>query len=92
MNKKELIEQIAEQTKLTKKECAVVVNAMIDTMSRELQQDGEIRLTGFGTFEVKRRRARIGRNPRTNNVVEIPPLNVPVFRPGKVLKETINSK
>ncbi len=64
---------------------------MVDMIARELQQDEQIRLIGFGTFEVRHRNARIGRNPQTKKNVEIPPANVPVYRPGKALKDSVNA-
>lgn len=91
MNKSELIERVAKQTGLTKKDCMAVVNAMTDAISQELRERGKIQLTGFGSFEVKHREGRTGRDPQTNQAVEIAAKDVPVFRPGKALKDSVNA-
>lgn len=91
MNKSELIERIARQTGLTKKDCMAVVNAMTDAISQELQDREKVQLTGFGSFEVKRREGRTGRDPQTDLAIEIAAKDVPVFRPGKALKDSVNA-
>ena len=89
MNKTELISTVAEKTALSKKDCETVVNAALDAMTAPLAEGEEIRLVGFGTFEVKRREARMGRNPKTKEAIPIPASKVPAFKPGKALKEAI---
>ena len=89
MNKTELISTVAEKTALSKKDCETVVNAALDAMTANLAEGEEIRLVGFGTFEVKRREARMGRNPKTKEAIPIPASKVPAFKPGKALKEAI---
>ena len=92
MNRSELIERVSEKTGVSKKECAVVIQAVTETISDELQNGGDVRLSGFGTFEVKHRAAKKGRNPRTWEAIEVAAKDVPVFRPGKLLKESVGSK
>ena len=89
MNKTELISTVAEKTALSKKDCETVVNAALDAMTATLAEGEEIRLVGFGTFEVKRREARMGRTPKTKEAIPIPASKVPAFKPGKALKEAI---
>ena len=89
MNKTELISTVAEKTALSKKDSETVVNAALDAMTATLAEGEEIRLVGFGTFEVKRREARMGRNPKTKEAIPIPASKVPAFKPGKALKEAI---
>lgn len=89
MNKTELISTVAEKTALSKKDCETVVNAALDAMTATLAEGEEIRLVGFGTFEVKKREARIGRNPKTKEEIQIPATKVPSFKPGKALKDVV---
>lgn len=89
MNKTELINAVAEKTAMSKKDCETVVNATLDAMTAALVDGEEIRLVGFGTFEVKKREARIGRNPKTKEAIPIPASKVPAFKPGKVLKDAV---
>lgn len=92
MNKAELIEHVAEKTGVSKKDCAAVIQAVTETISSELQNGGSVKLSGFGTFEVKHRAAKKGRNPRTWEAIEVAAKDMPVFRPGKLLKESVDSK
>lgn len=89
MNKAELIAAVAESTSLSKKDCESAVNAMLDTITAALRDGEKVQLVGFGSFEVKKRAARLGRNPKTKEPIEIPASTVPVFKAGKVLKDTV---
>lgn len=86
MNKSELIAKIANKTDLTKKDAEVLFSSVIDSIAEVLEQGDKIQIVGFGTFEVKERAERQGRDPRTNAVITIPASKVPVFRASKVLK------
>jgi DNA-binding protein HU-beta len=88
MNKAELIEAVAKTT-CTKVEAANAVNAVIDTIAKALKKGDSVTLVGFGTFSVKKRKARIGRNPQTGKEIKIPAKKVPAFKAGKELKETV---
>lgn len=90
MNKAELIDAVAEQAGVTKKDAASMLDATLDSIAAALVAGDSVRLTGFGTFEIKARAARTGRNPRTKEAVQIPASKAPVFKPGKTLKETVN--
>ena len=87
MNKTELINAVAEKAVLSKKDSEAAVTAALDVISAALAEGDEVRLVGFGTFEVKKRAARTGRNPKTKEPVEIPASKVPAFKPGKALKD-----
>ena len=89
MNKTELIAAAAQSAGLTKKDTERVLNAAIDAITASLVKGDKVQLSGFGTFEVKAREARIGRNPHTKEAIEIPATNVPVFKPSKALKDTV---
>ncbi|MDD4510179.1 MAG: HU family DNA-binding protein [Oscillospiraceae bacterium] len=89
MNKAELVNAASEKAGLTKKDTERALNAAIDTIVEALVGGEKVQLVGFGAFEVKKRAARLGRNPKTKESIEIPPSQVPVFKPGKVLKEAI---
>ena len=89
MNKTELIAIAAENAGLTKKDTERVLNAAIDAISLALVKGEKVQLSGFGTFETKTRQARIGRNPHTNESVDIPATRVPVFKPSKSLKDNV---
>ena len=89
MNKSELINAVAEKAALSKKDAEAAVTAVLDVISETLAQDAEIRLVGFGSFEVKHRTPRIGQNPKTGERVEIPAAKVPAFKPGKALKDAV---
>jgi DNA-binding protein HU-beta len=90
MNKQELIAVVAEQTGLARNDTARVVEAMLDTITVQLQKGAEVRLVGFGNFSVTRRKASTGRNPRTGEPMNIDATSQPKFRPGKVLKDAVN--
>ena len=89
MNKTELVKEVAEQVELTQKDAAKTVDALIETISETLAQGEKIQLIGFGTFEVRDRSARKGRNPQTGEEIEIAASKVPAFKPGKELKEAV---
>ena len=86
MNKAELINAAAEKAGLSKKDTETAINAAIEVISDCL---AEVQLVGFGAFEVKSRAERIGRNPKTKESIKIPASKVPVFKPGKALKDIV---
>ena len=91
MNKSELISKIAEKSNLSKKDAENALNAFLNTIEESLAKDEKVQLVGFGTFEVRDRKAREGRNPRNpEEVIKIPASEAPVFRAGKALKESVN--
>lgn len=89
MNKTELINAVAEKTSLSKKDSDMAVAAVFDAITEALVQGEKIQLVGFGSFEVKSRAARMGRNPRSKEQIEIPATKVPVFKAGKALKDAV---
>jgi len=88
MNKADLIEEVAKVTK-TKKEASAAVECVINTITQALKKKEEVTLIGFGTFGLKKRKARNGRNPQTGEKIKIKAKTIPVFRPGKALKEAV---
>ncbi len=88
MNKKGLVDEVSKVTG-TKKEARVAVEAVLDAIGKALKKKDTVSLIGFGTFAVKKRAARTGRNPQTGGVLKIPAKNVPVFRAGKGLKDAV---
>lgn len=89
MNKTELIAIAAENAGLTKKDTERVLNAAIDAITAALSQGEKVQMSGFGTFEVKDREARIGRNPHTREAIDIPATRIPTFKPSKALKDCV---
>ena len=89
MNKTELIAEVAEKAGLTKKDAERVINAAVDTITQRLAQGDKVSLSGFGIFEVKAREARVGRNPRTKEAIQIPATRQPVFKASKTLKQKV---
>ena len=89
MNKTELIAAVAENAGLTKKDAERVLNAAIDTITVSLVKGEKVQISGFGTFEIKDREARIGRNPHTKEAIDIPATRVPTFKPSKALKDNV---
>ncbi len=89
LTKAALIEQIAKKTKLTKKETEKTLNSLFDTVKETLKRGQKVQLIPFGSFEVRHRAARNGRNPRTGARITIRARKVPAFRPGKALKEAV---
>ena len=92
MNKKELTQAVAEASGLTQADAAKAINAFTETVLTTLSEGDTISLVGFGSFIVRDRAARKGLNPQTKEPIDIPAAKVPVFRPGKSLKEAVNSK
>ena len=90
MNKTDMVDAVAKITKLSKKESEGAINAVLDTITDALANDEKVVLVGFGTFEVRTRAARKGRNPRTGAAIKIKAAKVPKFRPGKALKDALN--
>ncbi|MGL4953299.1 MAG: HU family DNA-binding protein [Culicoidibacterales bacterium] len=91
ITKKQLIEDVAEATGLTKKDVTEVLNGFMDTVKGHLQSGEKVTLTGFGTFEVRERAAREGRNPQTGETIQIKASKTPAFKAGKELKEAVNA-
>ena len=90
MNKTDLIAAVSVSAGLSKKDTERVLNAAIDAITANLAKGEKVQLSGFGTFEVKAREARVGRNPHTKEAIEIPATNVPVFKASKALKDTVS--
>ena len=90
MNKTELAAIIAEKAELTKKDAEAVLNAIMDSVKEALAKGDKVSLVGFGTFEVRERAAREGKNPRTGEKLTIAACKVPAFKPGKALKDKVN--
>lgn len=90
MNKSELIAKMAEKSGLTKKDNETVLKAFIESVEEALEGGEKVQLVGFGTFETRERAARIGRNPRTKEEIQIPASKVPVFKVGKEFKDIVN--
>ena len=89
MNKSELINAVAEKAALSKKDSEAAVTAALDAITAALAEGDEVRLVGFGTFEVKKREARMGRNPQTKEPIPIAASKVPTFKPGKAFKDAV---
>ena len=89
MNKTELIAIAAEHAGMTKKDTERVLNAALDTITASLVRGEKVQLSGFGTFEVKDREARVGRNPHTKEAIQIPATRTPAFKASKTLKDTV---
>ncbi len=85
----ELVTKVAEEAELTKKDAEKAVNATLAAIENALANGDKVQLVGFGTFEVRDRAARIGRNPKTGEEIKIPATKVPAFKPGKALKERV---
>ena len=92
MNKAELIAAMAAKTGDTKKGAEASVNAFVDVITDALAKGDKVQLVGFGSFEVRKRAARKGRNPRTKEEIKIPASKAPVFKAGKALKDLVNKK
>ena len=98
MNKGELTEALAEKADLTMKDAREILSCLFDTdpktgiISRELARGKKVQITGFGTFEPRKRKRRKGRNPQTNTIIDIPASKVPAFKAGKALKDRVNKR
>lgn len=90
MNKAELISAIADKTSLSKKDAESAIKAFTEVIAEELKKGEKVQLVGFGTFEVSKRAARVGRNPQTGKEMKIPASKAPKFKAGKALKDSIN--
>ena len=90
MNKTELVAAVAEKSGLTKKDAERVVSATFETITAQLQKGDKVQISGFGIFEVKEREARVGRNPRTKEAIQIPASKAPAFKASKTLKDTVS--
>jgi integration host factor subunit beta len=90
MTKAQLVEEVARTTQLTKKHAELIVNTVFDSIVQSLREGEKIELRGFGSFRIRQRGARIGRNPKTGDQVHVPPKRIPYFKPGKELKELLN--
>ena len=88
-NKAELVAAVAEKTALSKKDSEKAVNAAFEAITAALVGGDKVQLVGFGAFEVKERNARVGRNPKTKEEIQIPASRVPVFKAGKALKDVV---
>ena len=89
MNKTELISAVAEAAGVSKKDTEQVLNAFFDTVQSTLKQNDKVQIPGFGSFEVRERAARTGRNPATGETIEIAAAKAPAFKPGKALKDAV---
>ena len=89
MNKTELIAAVAEKTGMTKKDAERVINATVETITSSLVAGDKVQVSGFGNFEVKAREARVGRNPRTKETIQIPATKLPAFKAAKALKDAV---
>ena len=92
MNKAELIAKISEESKLTKKAAETALDAFVTSVEEALKNGEKVQLVGFGSFEVRKRAARKGRNPQTKEEIKIPASKAPVFKAGKALKDLVNKK
>ena len=92
MNKADLVEAMASKTGATKKATEEQVEAFVSTITASLKKGEKVQLVGFGSFEVRKRAARKGRNPRTKEEIKIPASKAPVFKAGKALKDLVNKK
>ena len=89
MNKAELINVVSEAAEVSKKDAETVITATLDAITDALKEGEKVQLVGFGSFEVKKRAARVGRNPKTKEPIKIPASKVPAFKAGKVLKDIV---
>lgn len=92
MNKTELIMAVAEKTELSKKDADKAVNAVLDAIVEAVAKEEKVQIVGFGTFEVRNRSERQGRDPRTNEPITIPASKVPAFKVGKAFKNAVEGK
>ncbi len=90
MTKAELVEEVARSTELTKKHAEIIVNTVFESIVDSLKAGEKIELRGFGSFRIRRRGSRIGRNPKTGDRVKVPAKRIPYFKPGKDLREMLN--
>jgi len=91
MTKADLVEEVVTVARVSKKHAEIIVNTVFSSIIEALHRDDKIELRGFGSFRVRKRRSRQGRNPKTGDHVEVPEKRIPYFKPGKELKDLINS-
>ena len=91
MTKADLVEEVVRVSNVSKKHAEIIVNTVFASITEALQSDDKIELRGFGSFRVRRRRSRQGRNPKTGDRVDVPEKRIPYFKPGKELKDLINA-
>jgi len=91
MTRADIVDEVAENTDLSKKEAEVLVEAFLECLADALKSGESVELRGFGSFRFRKRNARQGRNPKTGALVEVPAKRIPYFKPGKALRELINS-
>ena len=91
MTKADLVEEVVRVSGLSKKDAEIIVNSVFSSITEALHRDDKIELRGFGSFRVRRRRSRQGRNPKTGDQVAVPEKRIPYFKPGKELKDLINT-
>lgn len=92
MTKADLVEEVARVTELTRKDSEVIVDTLFESVIQALKAGDKLEVRGFGSFRVRQRNARVGRNPKTGEKVEVPAKRVPYFKPSKELKDLINQK
>ena len=92
MNKEELVAEIAKKASVTHKDAAAILGAWVETIQKTVSKGGKVTLVGFGTFESRKRAARIGRNPQTGKELKIAAKKVPAFSAGKKFKTVVNGK
>ena len=92
MNKEELVQEVSKKSKVTQKETAEVINALMETIEKTVDKGKKVTLVGFGTFEARKRAARTGRHPQTGKEIKIAAKTVPAFSAGKKFKEAVDGK
>lgn len=92
MTKAELVDQVAQSTELTKKNAELIVSTVFDSIVESLRDGEKIELRGFGSFRIRQRGSRVGRNPKTGAKVHVPSKRIPYFKPGKDLREMLNEE
>jgi len=90
MTKADLIDEVSRVAELTRKDSEVIVESIFDSVVRSLRAGDKIEIRGFGSFRTRQRKARVGRNPKTGDRVEVPPKKIPYFKPSKDLKDLVN--
>jgi integration host factor subunit beta len=91
MTKADLIDEVSRVAELTRKDSEVIVESIFDSVVRSLRVGDKIEIRGFGSFRTRQRKARVGRNPKTGDRVEVPPKKIPYFKPSKELKDLVNT-
>jgi DNA-binding protein HU-beta len=92
MNKEDLVKEVAQKSRMSQKDVSEVLNAMMETIEKAVSKSKKVTLVGFGTFEARKRAARMGRNPQTGKELKIPAKTVPTFSAGKRFKEIVGGK